>query len=155
MISTYIFSSSNLIKAEDPSLSNNSIYKENLLDSNSSMDISSSCNILDYINETEFYSNNYIHRITEQEALNTYVFQNIDGSQSTYVFDENIKYVNEIGETIEKDLTLIAKDNGFTITKNDVNLFIPNNPNDGIQLNYLGHIVTLTPLDIIDGTNAE
>ena len=101
--------------------------------------------ILDYVNADEFKTAGHTIRLEEFEELNTYVFQNSDGTRSVYIMDENVKYVDKDGAVKEKDLTLLKKGNGYGITQSDIELFLPDNPAQGIDLGFSGYEIKLTP----------
>lgn len=102
--------------------------------------------ILHYVDSTQFDNARHTARLFELEDLNTYVFQNADGTRTVYFLDENVKYINNKGQTVEKELSLVANNQGYGIAQSDIGLTMPNDPRDGIRLNYLGHTVTITPI---------
>lgn len=55
----------------------------------------------------------HIERIYEDESeLYTAAFLNSDGTSTLYVFPENIKYIDSMGNTIDKSNKLAILDNG-------------------------------------------
>ena len=48
---------------------------------------------LKYVDEKAIEKQGAIKRLTEKESLNSYVFKNKDGTESVFLFSENIKYV--------------------------------------------------------------
>lgn len=60
-----------------------------------------------FIDEDSEQAQKHLFRPEELEEANTYVFQNIDGTRTVYVMDENVKYVDVDGNVREKDLSLI------------------------------------------------
>ena len=73
--------------------------------------------IFQYIDKDAFLSEKHIARLTEEEALNTYVFQNQDGTKSIYYLEEDVKYVAADGSIRDKDLTLIHTGTGYGATQ--------------------------------------
>lgn len=102
--------------------------------------------ILHYVDSAQFDDARHTMRLYELEDLNTYVFQNADGTRTVYFLDENVKFVNGEGKTVEKDLSLVANKQGYSIAQSNIGLTIPNDPSHGISLDYLGYTVTITPI---------
>lgn len=64
------------------------------------------CKILQYVDEEAFVAADHAFRLPYLEELDTYVFQNTDGTRSIYYLYENVKYIDEQGNIREKDNTL-------------------------------------------------
>ncbi|MBQ8165074.1 MAG: RICIN domain-containing protein [Clostridia bacterium] len=101
--------------------------------------------IMDYIDESTFVESKHVARLKDKEKLNTYVFLNNDGSESVYIMEKNVKYISDDGKTHEKNISLIHEDESYNVKDNDVNVSIPENPTDGIELGYKGSNVKLIP----------
>lgn len=99
-----------------------------------------------YIDMTEFETNDYVSRLESEEDLNTYVFENADGSRSVYYLTEDVKYRNSEGEIIEKDISLVLGDNGYHMADNNIFLSIPYDLRDGIQIGEDDYRVSFTPI---------
>lgn len=108
-------------------------------------EIAEGSKILRYVDSDEFDSAGHTRRLKDLESLNTYVFENADGSRSVYMMDENVKYVDENGDVREKDISLKSILGGFGITQSDIELLIPLMPTSGIELGHLGYNVKLVP----------
>ncbi len=106
--------------------------------------------IRDYVDNETLDEAGHVARINEEEALNTYVFLNRDGTKSVYYMDDNVRYVDENGETVEKDLTIIRKNKGYTLKANDVKLWFPDVLSDGISVKYDKYHLTLYPQGVAD-----
>lgn len=106
--------------------------------------------IRDYVDNETLDEAGHVARINEEEALNTYVFLNRDGTKSVYYMDDNVRYVDENGETVEKDLTIIRKNKGYTLKANDVKLWFPDVLSDGISVKYDEFHLTLYPQGVAD-----
>jgi len=104
--------------------------------------------VLDYVDNAAFEAANHTKRLEYLEELNSYVFENEDGTRTVYMLDENVKYINEYGEIKEKDLTLKTTAKGYTTTENDISLLIPTDVSSGIGISYKGYDVKLTPQGI-------
>lgn len=111
--------------------------------------------ILQYISADDLQISDLAFRIPEQEELNTFVFQRNDGARVVYILDENVKFVDDSGKIIEKDITLAAKKDGYGITKSDIDVTIPADLDNGVSLSYGNYNVRLYPQDISDSTLAE
>ena len=106
-----------------------------------------SCKISDYVDASEFDSSNHIKRLADEEALNTYVFENANGGKSVYMFSEDVKHIDKDGKIIEKDISLTEKADGYGIKRNDIDLFIPKSPEKGVNISYSGYGLKLIPQD--------
>lgn len=118
-----------ILRADDPSIAEESM-------------------ILKYVDSSLFNNARHTRRLTELEELNTYVFANADGTRSVYMMHENVKYIDKNGVIKEKDISLTNKAGGFGIAQNDIELFIPNNPVQGIDFEYAGFTIKLTPQNL-------
>ncbi len=110
--------------------------------------------IRDYVDNETLDEAGHVARINEEEELNTYVFLNRDGTKSVYYMDDNVRYVDENGETVEKDLTIIRKNKGYTLKANDVKLWFPDVLSDGISVKYDEFHLTLYPQGVADTKEA-
>lgn len=112
-------------------------------------EIAGKSKLLNYVDADAFDKAKHVRRLESFEQLNTYVFQNIDGSRSVYMMDENVKYVDENGDVREKDISLKSILGGFGITESDIELLIPLVPTSGIELGHHGYNVKLIPQNIM------
>lgn len=104
-----------------------------------------SCNVLRYVDHTEFEKGNHIARLPNEETFSSYVFLNEDGSKTAYWIDAPVKFRDADGIIQEKDLSLKRSPEGYVTSKNDVQLTLPTNPVDGIRLAYSDTMVSLVP----------
>jgi hypothetical protein len=110
--------------------------------------------ILNYIDSDQFNAARHTQRLTDLEDLNTYVFANADGTCSVYLMNENVKYIDSDGLVKEKDLSLTSQADGFGIVQSDIELLIPTNPVQGIDLSYSGFTVKLIPQNVVNQSSA-
>ncbi len=103
------------------------------------------CKILQYVDEEAFAAADHAFRLPYLEELDTYVFQNEDGTRSIYYLYENVKYIDEQGNIREKDNTLQRETKGFRITENEFDLLLPHAVTDGVELTYQDYDVKLIP----------
>lgn len=101
--------------------------------------------IFTHIDKSVFDQSNHVARLTEHESLDSYVFQNADGTKTVYHMDEAIKYIGSGGEIIEKNIQLTQFSNDYRTTQNNIQLLIPKDLRTGIQLTYGVHTVTMIP----------
>ncbi len=78
--------------------------------------------------------------------LNTYMFQNEDGTKTMYMMYENVKYKDKSGNIKDKDISLIEDDENYKVKDNNVGLSIPKSPHKGIEVNYDNNIVKIIPI---------
>lgn len=103
------------------------------------------CKILQYVDEEAFVAADHAFRLPYLEELDTYVFQNEDGTRSIYYLYENVKFYDEYGNIREKDNTLQRETKGFRITENEFDLLLPHAVTDGVELTYQDYDVKLIP----------
>lgn len=152
--SNIVNSSSNLILDDDLFKDDNLINSEKVILRAEDPEISEESMILKYVDSSQFNAARHVQRLTELEDLNTYVFANADGTRSIYIMHENVKYVDENGTVIEKDISLKSKTGGFGIVQSNVGLLIPNNPVQGINLEYSGFAIKLIPQGLTNTVSA-
>ncbi len=107
------------------------------------------CSILDYVDRDVFEEAGHMFRRPDLETLSSYVFQNMDGTNTVYFMDEPVKYLDETGEAQEIDLTLMEDvvDGLYHTTANDIMLHISKQASKGITLAYDEEMVTLFGVD--------
>lgn len=110
--------------------------------------------IRDYVDNEQLDEAGHVARIHDEEELDTYVFLNRDGTKSVYYMDDNVRYVDENGERVEKDLTLVRKNKGYSLKASDVKLWFPDVLSDGISVKYDNFHLTLYPQGIADTEEA-
>ena len=107
---------------------------------------------LRYIDNETLEKQGAIKRLPEKESLNSYAFLNRDGTESVVLFPDNIKYVDESGEIVEKDTAIVGNPSGgFTVKANDYGVLFPENIKDGLQFEYLEGCISMIP----DGAGGE
>ncbi len=89
----------------------------------------------------------HVLRAKDMETeLDTATFENIDGSYSTYVFGEPIKYIDENGKVNDKSNALLSTPLGFANVKNDIRVSYPNNIALGIAASYGDYNIRMSPI---------
>lgn len=101
----------------------------------------------DYIDVEDFQEKGLTHRLVEREELNTLVFGDDEGRITVYYFDDNIKFINEQGQTVTKDLHLVKRASRFAPNRTDVDISMPVNLSQGVDFSYYGFDLRITPLD--------
>ena len=95
----------------------------------------------------------HVQRLANEETeLNSAKFLNADGTYSTYLFQDNIKYIDSSGNTVDKSNKLERSGSGYTNPNNDITAFYPDNISMGISLSYNGYTIRTTP--VITGKSA-
>ena len=108
-----------------------------------------------HVDKKEFKKRNHKFRLESEEELNTYVFGNEDGTQTVYYMYENVKFKDKNGKIKEKDISLVDKKNGYGIKQNEVDLFLPDNPLEGIEVEYSGYTMKIIPQGNKDEVTAQ
>ncbi|MBQ9797632.1 MAG: Ig-like domain-containing protein [Clostridia bacterium] len=93
----------------------------------------------------------HVNRLTAQEqTLNSVMFQNLDGSKTTYVFSDPVKYVTANGDVRDKSTALTAQNGSafaYAMTDNSVNVYFGAKLAwGGVKTVYDGNSVTLKPV---------
>lgn len=101
--------------------------------------------ILKYIDEDVLIANQHVIRLPEEETLSSYAFLNTNGMMTVYYMDKAVKFVDESGKIVEKDISVKNTRDGFATVTNDVSLHLPNDPEAGISLSYSDYCITLVP----------
>ena len=83
----------------------------------------------------------------KEEKLNTLVFNNTDGTQSQYIFNYPVKYIDESGEIRDKSMLIEANDDNteFSATSSDIDAVFNKDLSDGIELKYEDVNVKMIP----------
>ena len=109
------------------------------------------------VDDALIQKNEHVNRLWEQEdALNTIVFQNKNGSKTMYVYAAPVKYKDKTGKVKDKKNKLseqdiepeLAEDYGLTNPENDVRTYFPKklNKNKGVVLQYGDVKLEVSPL---------
>ena len=85
-------------------------------------------------------SKGHVHRVLEQESqCNTVIYQNKDGTKSTYIFGYPVKYIDNTGAKRDKSdkISLISnRAYEYAVLDNNVNIYFPKKITDGVLLRY-------------------
>ena len=139
-------------------LSSSELYedkKEDIVESTETKKLVLPDTFMSYIDKSEFESHKFTDRLVEQEKLNTYVFQNADNTKAVYYFDENLKYIDDKGQVVEKDLSIIEAESGYTIKKSDIDINLPTTPTSGIAVGYDDFSISIIPISASKLTSSE
>ncbi len=113
------------------------------------------------VDDALIQKNEHVNRLWEQEdALNTIVFQNKNGSKTMYIYAAPVKYKDETGKVKDKKNKLSEQDiepelaedygldYGLTNPENDVRTYFPKklNKNKGVVLQYGDVKLEVSPL---------
>ncbi len=153
-VSDVIDSSNDPIRDDNLAKNNNLLISDEIILHSDDSSIAKESMILKYVDSSQFNAAKHTQRLADLEDLNTYVFANADGTRSIYLMHENVKYVDQNGIVKEKDISLKSMANGFGIARSDIDLLIPNNPVQGIDLEYSGFAVKLIPQGLASATSA-
>lgn len=92
----------------------------------------------------------HVERLYDKEdSLYNVVFENIDGTETLYMFDYPVKYVAETGEI--KDVTLDIKEDekkegAFVSAEHNIQTYFPHKLSEGIKLEDSKVSITLQPI---------
>ena len=103
------------------------------------------CQILRYVDADALRASKHVARLKNQEQMDTYVFQNRDGTRTVYFMGGPVKYRDENGIIREKDLTLVQKSGGYGVVSSDTDMLLPASAEDGIEVAHSGLTITINP----------
>lgn len=106
---------------------------------------------------------NHVERLEIKEPdLNTIIYANYDGTETAYIFDEEVKYIDDNGEIQDKsneitevDSDIIGDRYSYFNEDNDINTYFPDilSEDSGILLNSDGFMLEMMPnTDAVSGT---
>lgn len=106
---------------------------------------------------------NHVERLEIKEPdLNTIIYANYDGTETAYIFDEEVKYIDDNGEIQDKsneiteaDSDIIGEQYSYFNEDNDINTYFPDvlSEDSGIFLNSDGFTLEMMPnTDAVSGT---
>lgn len=96
-------------------------------------------------------------RLYEKEtALDTVLFANKDGSETVYIFNEDVKYANESGKIVDKSNKLYSNvedkayssDYSYVNKENDINTYFPKflKTDVGVTVEAQAHSIEMYPI---------
>ena len=110
------------------------------------MPLISADEVPNFISQAQVEENGHISRIFDEEAPNTLVYLNRDGTKTKYIMDHPVKYVDENGNTEFIDLSLTETSTAFKTTANDIGLSMSKDYTKGITLTYNDYAVSLVAI---------
>lgn len=92
----------------------------------------------------------HVNRLKSAEKnLNTVVFQNKDGTETTYIFIRPVKYVDENGEVKDKSdkiAPIIHATYSYGVLNNNSKIYFPKNVTAGTKIQYQNYTIQMTPV---------
>ena len=108
-----------------------------------------------FINREEAIRQKHVKRLSKYEhSRNTIGFLNEDGTETAYLFQQNVRFQDADGTMKDKDNTIVAKETAqrrsadfeYENKANDVKMYFDRQLDEkGIQVAYAGHAVTMKP----------
>jgi len=95
------------------------------------------CLVLKHVDNNAFAKAGHIARLKTEEDLDTYVFENTDGSKTVYYMGKEVKYIAEDRSVKEKDITLVPTKTGYQTKQNNVGVELPSVPAVGKTCVYV------------------
>lgn len=140
------------VESKDASVTQEVIDESKLIPIEEAMN---DCRLLNYIDQEQFASSEFVYQIPSSEDLNSYAFVDGCGNKVVYIMDENTKFIDSNGDIIEKDLSLLPVEDGFEVADNDIGLLIPYDLSRGISMDYQGYTINLLPNTLSDKITIE
>lgn len=103
----------------------------------------STAEVPNFISQAQIEEYGHISRLSDEEALNTLVYLNRDGTKTKYIMDYPVKYIDENGDTKFVDLSLGETTTAFETTANDIVLSVAKDYTKGITLTYKDYLISL------------
>ena len=109
-----------------------------------------------FINAEVALEKKHVHRVKEQEEnLRTVIYQNQDGSKSTYLFAQPVKYVDENGTVKDRSTKISAINSGvyaYGMTDNLTKAYFPSSSQNGTKITLNDYAITVTPMTATSAT---
>ncbi len=91
-------------------------------------------------------SGHILRDYSQEDLLNSVVFKNADDTNTMYLFDEDVKYIDDDGSIKDKSNTLIRNvDGSYRNVHNDIKISYPAKISEGITLSYNGMTMVMIP----------
>lgn len=104
-------------------------------------------NLPDVIDAETAIADGYVARLnSEERSLSEVVLEKDDGTRALYLFDENVKYIDENGEVADKSNNAVRKGRAFVNEGNDVEIILPATLTAGIAVIGDELNITMKPL---------
>ena len=87
-----------------------------------------------FISQGQIEEHGHIMRISDEEDLNTLVYQNSNGTKTVYIMDNPIKFTDKNGKTQFIDLTLQEETDRYRTAANDITMSAFKDAANGIVL---------------------
>lgn len=112
-------------------------------------------------------NNKFAARLYDKEtALDTVLFANKDGSETVYIFNEDVKYIDENGMIADKSNKLysnikeraFSSDYSYVNKENDINTYFPKSlkTDVGVSVEAQGQVIEMYPLsDVVSNVTAD
>lgn len=112
-------------------------------------------------------NNKFAARLYEREnALDTVLFANKDGSETIYIFNEDVKYIDESGKIVDKSNKLysniesraFSSDYSYVNKENDINTYFPKTlkTDVGVSVEAQGQVIEMYPVsDVVSKVTAD
>lgn len=111
------------------------------------VDISS---LPDFINADNAIKKGHVNRVKSKESnLNTVVYQNTDGTETTYVFMQPVKYIDEYGNVKDKSdkITSITDSTySYGVLNNNTKIYFPEKSSNGTKIQYKDYLIHMSPV---------
>lgn len=96
--------------------------------------------------EVALASGHVSREYAQEDALNSVVFKNSDETNTMYLFDEDVKYIDSDGVVKDKSNVLYRNfDGSYENVNNDIRVNYPANISSGVVLSYNGITMTMVP----------
>ena len=84
----------------------------------------------------------------DEKNLNSFVFENVDGSNSLYLFSYPVKYIDDDGNIRDKSLDIIEKNDSdaFITESSDIKTIFNYDLAEGIDISFYGNDLNFCPL---------
>ncbi len=103
-----------------------------------------------FIDSNNALQKGHVNRLKSRETnLNTVVFQNNDGTETTYIFIQPVKYVDENGDVHDKSdkiSSILDATYSYGVLNNNTKIYFPKNSNLGTKIQHQNYVIQMLPV---------
>ena len=102
-----------------------------------------------FIDSSNALQKGHVNRLRSSEKnLSTVVFQNKDGTETTYIFMQPVKYIDDNGNVKDKSAkisSVIDTTYSYGVLDNNTKIYFPKNSNIGTKIEYQNYVIQMLP----------
>lgn len=103
-----------------------------------------------FIDSSNALQKGHVNRLRSSEKnLSTVVFQNKDGTETTYIFMQPVKYIDDNGNVKDKSAkisSVIDTTYSYGMLDNNTKIYFPKNSNLGTKIQHQNYVIQMLPV---------